>query len=38
MQNAEESNFLVDSTGSYGFVESCVAGEIEGVCKDVPGM
>ncbi len=30
MQNAEKTNFLIDSTGSYDSVESCVAEEIEG--------
>ncbi len=29
MQNAEEINFLVDSTDSYDSVESCVIEEIE---------
>ncbi len=29
MQNAEEINFLVDSTDSYDSVESCVIKEIE---------
>jgi len=30
MQNAEETNFLVDPTGSYGSIGSCVAGVIKG--------
>jgi len=30
MQNAEKTNFLIDSTGSYDSVESCVVEEIEG--------
>ncbi len=37
--NPKETNFLVDPTGSYGSVESCVAGEIEGgLLQDVPCM
>lgn len=36
MQNAEKTNFLIDSTDSYDSVESCVVEEIEeGLLQDV---
>lgn len=37
--NPKETNFLVDPTGSYDSVESCVIEEIEGeLLQDVPCM